>query len=57
VITEPYFSGLSQTGSDAADLAADLATFAAAQDAGTESVEKNCFYQHHCIIRCLNVSW
>jgi hypothetical protein len=40
VITETYFSGISQTGSDAADLAADLATFAAAQDAGTESVEK-----------------
>ncbi len=40
VITEVYFSGISQTGSDAADLAADLATFAAAQDAGTEAVEK-----------------
>jgi hypothetical protein len=40
VITEVYFSGPTQTGSDAADLAADLATFAAAQDAGTEAVEK-----------------
>ncbi|MDC3092602.1 hypothetical protein OA410_01220 [Paracoccaceae bacterium] len=40
VITEVYFSGETQTGSDAADLAADLATFAAAQDAGTEAVEK-----------------
>jgi hypothetical protein len=44
VITERFFSGAAQTGSDAADFAADLATFAAAQDAGTESVEKNCFY-------------
>ena len=40
VITERYFSGQVGTGSDAADLNADLAAFAAAQDAGTEAVEK-----------------
>ena len=40
VITESYFAGTTFTGSDQADLAADLATFAAAQDAGTEAVEK-----------------
>ena len=39
VITEAYFSGPTQTGSDEADLAADVAAFAAAQDAGTEAVE------------------
>ena len=40
VIAERYFSGQVGTGSDAADLNADLAAFAAAQDAGTEAVEK-----------------